>query len=127
VVSAAWQSVVPGDLLVAAEPEAAPFAVPAAVAARLVSSEVPAIAFTDAGGLESAAEALETTARLGLALAVIVAGGGPAAVALACRLGGAGVRASTEHDVVRALDQARAGRAPLVIALHPDPDPASSV
>jgi thiamine pyrophosphate-dependent acetolactate synthase large subunit-like protein len=126
VVAAAWQSVAPGDLLVAPGPELAPFAVPAAAAARL-ASEAPVVAFTDAGGLERSADALETTARLGLALAIIVAGGAPAALALASRLGGAGVRASTEDDVVRALDRARAGRAPFVIALNPDPAPASPV
>jgi acetolactate synthase-1/2/3 large subunit len=128
VVAAAWQSVVPGDLCVATGPELTPFAVPAALAARLVAPEAPAIAFTDAGGLERAADALEAAARLGVAVAIVVGGdGAQAALALAPRLGAAGTRADTEDDVLGALGRAWGGQAPVVIALLPDPAPASPV
>jgi TPP-dependent trihydroxycyclohexane-1,2-dione (THcHDO) dehydratase len=63
-----------------------------------------------------------------VAVAIVVgADTAHAALALAPRLGATATHAGTEDDVLQALDRARAGRASVVIALDPDPAPASPV
>src|SRR5262245_16034020 len=74
-----WQAVEPGELLVSSGLGALGFAMPAAIAALLVSPDRRAICFTDRAGLLRVAAELETAARLQLPLLIVVFDGGSGA------------------------------------------------
>jgi acetolactate synthase I/II/III large subunit len=74
-VAAAWHVVAPSELL-ASGWSAAGFALPAALAARVVHPDRHIVCFIDADGLEAAAGELETAMRLGGPLIVVVFGSG---------------------------------------------------
>src|SRR5262249_51314227 len=73
------QAVEAGELLVSSGLGALGFAVPAAIAALLVSPDRRAICFTDRAGLLRVAAELETAARLQLPLLIVVFDGGSGA------------------------------------------------
>jgi acetolactate synthase I/II/III large subunit len=70
-VAAAWHAVAPRELLVSSW-SAPGFALPAAIAARVVHPDRRVVCFTGAGGLSAAAGELETATQLGGPLVVIV-------------------------------------------------------
>ncbi|MBI4636743.1 MAG: thiamine pyrophosphate-binding protein [Candidatus Rokubacteria bacterium] len=72
VVTATWPALAPGEYLVSNDARTPGFAVPAAIAARLAHPDRCVLGFAGEAGLPLAVADLETAARLGLSLAVIV-------------------------------------------------------
>ena len=70
--TAYWQAVEPGELLISNGLATMGFALPAAIAAQLVSPERRVLCFCGDGGLLMAAAELETVARLRLPVVIIV-------------------------------------------------------
>ncbi len=70
--TAYWDAVEPGELLISNGLATMGFALPAAIAAQLVHPERRVICLTGDGGLMMVAAELETAARLGLGIVVIV-------------------------------------------------------
>jgi acetolactate synthase-1/2/3 large subunit len=71
-VTAYWHAVEPGELLISNGLATMGFALPAAIAARLVHPDRHVVCFTGDGGLMMAAAELETAARLRLPIVIIV-------------------------------------------------------
>jgi acetolactate synthase-1/2/3 large subunit len=71
-VMAFWDTVAPGEFLVSSGLATMGFALPAAIAAALARPGRRVVCFTGAGGLMTALAELETAARLGLPLIVVV-------------------------------------------------------
>jgi len=67
-----WQVESPGKLLISSGLATMGFALPAAIAAALVEPESPVVCFTGDGGLGMVLAELETAARLGLHIIVVV-------------------------------------------------------
>lgn len=105
----AWDCVAPEELHVLVRSELEGFAVPAAVAAALARPSDVALAFTDAGNLAAAAEALATATRAGAAVGIVVTGAQPITTT------GAIVRAASEPALAAGLSRLLAQRRPLVI------------
>ncbi|MGH7277356.1 MAG: thiamine pyrophosphate-binding protein, partial [Candidatus Rokuibacteriota bacterium] len=141
-----WHAVGPGELLISNGLATMGFALPAAIAAQLVHPERRVLCFTGDGGLMMVAAELETVARLGLPLIVIVfddaalslirikqdqrgmAGDaltyrGPDLVALAQSFGLAAFGAEDERGLRQALARALATEGPTLVDARIDPSP----
>jgi len=70
--TAYWQAVEPGELLISNGLATMGFALPAAIAAQLVHPERRVVCFTGDGGLMMVVAELETVARLGLPIVIVV-------------------------------------------------------
>jgi acetolactate synthase-1/2/3 large subunit len=75
-VAAGWHAVAPRELLASSWRAAPGFALPAAIATRVVRPDRRVVCFTGADGLATTASELETATRLGGPLVVIVLDGG---------------------------------------------------
>jgi len=136
--TAYWHAVEPGELLISNGLATMGFALPAAIAAALVHPERRVVCLTGDGGLMMVAAELETVARLGLPIAIVVfddgalsliavkqeqrgfAEGsmryaGPDLVALGRAFGLPAIAASTEAELRVALARAQSGPGPLLI------------
>lgn len=120
-VVAAWPAVAPMEFLSSNGPDSVGFALPAALAAHLVHPARRVVCFTDAAGLAAEARELETAARLGASVVVIVFGAGPASTPTPLELAkSSGVPAfagDTEEKFVVALGRALRERGPALIAV----------
>ena len=67
-----WHSLEPGELLISNGLATMGFALPAAIAAQLVHPDRRVVCFTGDGGLMMVASELETVARLGLPIVIVV-------------------------------------------------------
>jgi acetolactate synthase-1/2/3 large subunit len=67
-----WQALEPGELLISNGLATMGFALPAAIAAQLVHPDRRVVCFTGDGGLMMVAAELETVARLGLPIVIVV-------------------------------------------------------
>lgn len=133
-----WRSTLPRRFLISNGLATMGYAVPAALAAALARPHEPAIAFTGDGGLALHGSELETAARLGARLLVVVLndaslslirikqaerGLGRAAVdygpvdfaGLARALGARGVRAGTEEELRAAVGEGLAAAGPALV------------
>jgi acetolactate synthase I/II/III large subunit len=124
VVTAYWDAVEPGELLISSGLAAMGFALPAAIAAQLVHPERRVICFTGNGGLMTVAAELETVARLELPVVIVVLDDGALSLtdlpALARCFGLPGHVAADERALTSALLSALATSAPALIAAHID-------
>ncbi len=142
--TAYWHAVEPGECLISNGLATMGFALPAAIAAALAHPDRRVICFTGDGGLMMVAAELETAARLGLPIVIVVfddaalslievkqeqrggAGvsmryGGPDIAALAAAFG---IRAWTvrrEDELAGALVAAQQGAGPALVAARIDP------
>ena len=71
-VTAYWHALEPGELLISNGLATMGFALPAAIAAQLVHPDRRVVCFTGDGGLMMVAAELETVARLGLPIVIVV-------------------------------------------------------
>lgn len=142
--AAFWPAYAPRSYLCSSGLATMGYAVPAALAAKLVHPARPVLAFTGDGGLMLNLPEVAMAVRLGLAVAIVVfhdralslikikqvergypavgldlPGPDPAAVARA--LGADGWRAETEEELAAAAARALAGRRPAVIAARVNP------
>ena len=136
--TAYWQAVEPGECLISNGLATMGFALPAAIAAQLLSPERRVVCFTGDGGLLMVVAELETAARLGLAIVIVVFNDGalsliqvkqeqkgyagvsmryegPDLAALARSFGVAAFVASDETTFARALSSALAASGPTLI------------
>jgi len=140
-----WEVDGPGQVLISNGLSTMGFALPAAVAAALVERSRPVVCFTGDGGLGTALAELETLARLGLKVIVVVFNdaalsliaikqrpegqGGPDAVTyarsdFAAVAAGFGIRAervADTHEYRRALEAAFAHDGPSLLDVDVDP------
>jgi acetolactate synthase-1/2/3 large subunit len=109
-VAAAWPATAPREFLSSSGLDAPGFALPAAIAAWLLRPERHVVCFTDPSQLSSAASELETAARLGARVAIVVfAGDGVDAAALTRRAADVGLAVSdTDSEMTFAWVFARA-------------------
>jgi len=121
-VTAYWDAVEPGELLISNGLATPGFALPAAIAAQLVHPERRVVCFTGHGELMMVAAELETAARLRLPLLIIVLGdGAPSPVALARTVGLYAFEAQDEDAFRSALFSALAAPGPTLIDARVDP------
>jgi acetolactate synthase-1/2/3 large subunit len=142
--TAYWQAVELGECLISNGLATMGFALPASIAAQLAHPERRVLCLTGDGGLMMVAAELETVARLGLPIVVVVfddealsliavkqeqrgvAGAsmryaGPDLSALARAFGLASYVATDEASLVAALEGALAGRGPALVDARIDP------
>lgn len=142
-VTAYWQAVEPGEMLISNGLSTMGFALPAAIAAQLVHPDRRVLCFTGDGGFMMVAAELETAARLRLPIVVLVFddgalslievkqeqrghGGvsmryaGPDVVALARAFGARAFVASTEAELTSTVIAAQSGSGPVVIDARVD-------
>ncbi|MBI3634899.1 MAG: thiamine pyrophosphate-binding protein [Candidatus Rokubacteria bacterium] len=120
-VTAFWHAVAPREFLVSNGLATMGFALPAAIAAALAAPDRRVLAFTGDGGLLIAAAEMETAARLGLPIVVIVFDAaslhaGPDWPALARSFGWTAFAAGSEVELSQALETAFTSRGPALIA-----------
>ena len=139
-----WHALEPGELLISNGLATMGFALPAAIAAQLVHPDRRVICFTGDGGLMMVASELETVARLGLPIVIVVFDdaalslievkqaqkgfegvsmryAGPELVALARAFGIRALAATDEATLGRALVAAQTAPGPTLIDARIDP------
>ncbi len=142
--TAYWHAVEPGECLISNGLATMGFALPAAIAAALVHPGRRVVCFTGDGGLMMVAAELETVARLGLPVLIVVFDdaalslirikqeqrgqggipmqyGGPDLEALAQAFGIRAWRARSEAELAEALAAAQQGAGPALVAARIDP------
>lgn len=122
-VAGAWSAVAPREFLTSNGLATAGFALPAAIAAHLVHPDRRVVCFTSTAGLTAAATELETAARLGAPIIVVVFSdgtpGAPDAVKLAQSFKLTASPAETEERFTETLARALRVSGPAVIVIRP--------
>jgi acetolactate synthase-1/2/3 large subunit len=122
-VAIAWDTVAPREFLMADRSAAGPFALSAAIATHLVHPERWVVCFTGTDGVASAANELESVARIGAPIVVVVFDDAASGVGDLLRLAeSARVTACAEASEARfseAMSRALHARGPSLIAVPP--------
>jgi len=118
-----WDAVAPREFLISNHPGPMGFAVPAAIAARLACPQQSVVCFTEPESLGTGAIELETAARLGLPIVVVlVADGSTRAhaerLAVTRSAGIAAAIADSEATFRSAMSGALASTAPTLVVAH---------
>jgi acetolactate synthase-1/2/3 large subunit len=118
-----WQALEPGELLISNGLATMGFALPAAIAAQLVHPDRRVVCFTGAGGLMMVAAELETVARLGLPIVIVVFNDTalPDLPTLGRAFGIRALAAPDEPTLQRALVAAQTAPGPTLIDARIDP------
>ena len=121
-VAAAWHAIAPREFLASSGLAPSGFALPAAIAAHLVHPDRRVVCFTSTAGLTAAASELETAARFGTPVVVVVFDDGAADASALMRRGesiGISVSAvDSEARFAQALGRALAATGPSLIAVQ---------
>jgi acetolactate synthase I/II/III large subunit len=122
-VAIAWDAVAPREFLMADRSAAGPFALSAAIATHLVHPARCVVCFTGTDGVASAADELETAARIGAPIVVVVfddgASGGRDLLRLAESARVTACAAASEARFSEAMSRALRARGPSLIAVPP--------